>query len=180
MYLQEMKEAFASIQIEDEEQGGLNYENNAEDIREIYTRWCLVGRFLTDLNIDFQVMRHKMAALWRPGREVYVKQLDSNRFIFQFYYDVDIKRVMEESPWTFDCFYRVLYRLKEGDNLRTVEINNINLWVQRLEAGDENTKYFHASCSKRKRNNHILRLKYEEGEWIDCNEGLGDMIRSYF
>lgn len=52
-------------------------------------------------------------------------------------------------------------------------------WRQRskqlwLQAGDKNTKYFHASCNKRKRNNHIQRLKSEEGEWIDWNEGLED------
>ncbi|KAL8119408.1 hypothetical protein AgCh_016796 [Apium graveolens] len=58
-------------------------------------------------------------------------------------------------------------------------------WRQRskqlwLQAGDKNTKYFHASCSKRKRNNHIQRLKSEEGEWTDWNGGLAEMIRNYF
>ena len=51
-YTQEMEEAFASIQLEDEEQEGLNYENNVEDLTEIDTGWCLVGRFLTDSSIS--------------------------------------------------------------------------------------------------------------------------------
>lgn len=62
-----MKEAFAAIQIEDEEYGGLNYENDTGDLSEIDMRWCLVGRFLADSHIDVQAMQHKMASLWRPG-----------------------------------------------------------------------------------------------------------------
>lgn len=77
-----MEEAFAKIQIEEEEQGGLSYENETEELSEIDTRWCLVGRFLTDSPIDFQAMQHKMASLWRPGKGLYVKPLEDNKFIF--------------------------------------------------------------------------------------------------
>ncbi|KAL8098348.1 hypothetical protein AgCh_031201 [Apium graveolens] len=125
-----MEEAFASIQIEDEENGGLNYENVSKDLSEINTRWCLIGRFVTDSTIDFQAMKHTMAALWGPGRGVYIKQLESNGFFFQFYHEVDIRRVIEGSPWKFDRFHLVLQWVCEGDNPRTVEINNIDLWVQ--------------------------------------------------
>ncbi|XP_074324099.1 uncharacterized protein LOC141661017 [Apium graveolens] len=50
----------------------------------------------------------------------------------------------------------------------------------RLQAGEKNTKYFQASYSKRKRNNHIQRLKSEAGDWVGWNEGCGDMIQNYF
>lgn len=113
--LKEMEDAFTTIQIKDEEYGGLNYENVTEDLSEIVIKWCLVGRFLTDSPIDFQAMRHKMASLWRPGRRVY--------------HEVDIKKVIEGSPWMFGRFHLVFQRLK-GDNPRTVEIKNIDLWVQ--------------------------------------------------
>lgn len=75
-----------------------------EMLSEIDIRWCLVGRFLTDFPIDFQAMQHKMASLGKPGRGVYIKELESKRYIFQFYHEVDIKRVIEGSPWTFGRF----------------------------------------------------------------------------
>lgn len=128
--MQEMEDVFSTIRIEDEEQGGLMYGENAEDLGEIDTRWCLVGRFLTDSSIDFQAMQHKMASLWKPGRGMYVKQLDVNRFIFQFYHELDIKRVVEGSPWTFGRFQLIFERLKEGDNPRTIQINKLDIWVQ--------------------------------------------------
>lgn len=58
-------------------------------------------------------------------------------------------------------------------------------WRQRskklwLQSGDKNTKYFHASCNRRKRNKYIQRLKSEEGEWVDWSGGLDEMIKHYF
>lgn len=75
-------------------------------------------------------MQHKLAALWRPGRGVYIKQLEANRFIFQFYHEVDIKRVIVGSPWTSGRFHLVLQLLEEGENPGAVEIKKMNLWVQ--------------------------------------------------
>lgn len=126
----EMEESFARFSIEDEEQDEINYVAEPEICSEIDTRWCLVGKFLTDSTIDFQAMQHKMASLWRPGKGMYVKQLDSNRFLFQFYHEIDIKRVCDGSPWTFGRFHLVFERLREGMDPRTLSINNLEIWVQ--------------------------------------------------
>lgn len=128
--VREMEESFARFRLEDEEEGGISYKGNTKDLSEIDTRWCLVGRFLTESSIDFQAMQYKMASLWRPGRGMYVKELERNIYLFQFYHEVDITRVIEGSPWTFGRFQLVFERLKEGDNPRTVAINNLHLWVQ--------------------------------------------------
>lgn len=126
----EMEEKFASITLEEEVQGGLSYEGDTGELSDIDTRWCLVGRFLTESTIDFQAMQHKMASLWRPGKGLYVKDLGGGRFLFQFYHDLDVKRVLEGSPWTFGRFHLVLERLTEGQNPREVDLNKIVLWVQ--------------------------------------------------
>lgn len=129
--LREMEESFATVILEDEEEGVLVYEGVTEEVlSEIDVRWCLVGKFLTDSPIDFQAMQHKMASLWKLGRGVYVKELKSNRFIFQFYHEVDIKRVIDCSPWTFGRFQLVFERLKPRDNPRTLVINKLDLLVQ--------------------------------------------------
>lgn len=59
-----------------------------------------------------------------------MKALESNRFIFQFYHEVDIKRVIEGSLWTFGRFQLVFERLKPGDDPRSLLINMLDLWVQ--------------------------------------------------
>ncbi|KAK1380220.1 hypothetical protein POM88_026964 [Heracleum sosnowskyi] len=42
--IQAMEERMAMIRLEDEEEGGLIYEENAEELSDIDVRWCLVGR----------------------------------------------------------------------------------------------------------------------------------------
>ncbi|XP_074378358.1 uncharacterized protein LOC141719893 [Apium graveolens] len=71
-----------------------------------------------------------MATLWKPGKGVYIKSLEPNRFLFQFYHEVDISRVIEGSPWTFDRMQFIFERLKEGDNPRLVRLNKLDFWVQ--------------------------------------------------
>lgn len=65
--MKKMEESFARFQMDEEEEGGILYEGNTDNLSKIDVRWCLVGRFLTESPIDFQVMQHKMASLWTPG-----------------------------------------------------------------------------------------------------------------
>lgn len=51
--IREMEESPARIRIEEEDEGGLVYEEEVEDLSKIDVRWCLVGRFLTQSPIDF-------------------------------------------------------------------------------------------------------------------------------
>ncbi|XP_062099715.1 uncharacterized protein LOC133805549 [Humulus lupulus] len=51
------------------------------------------------------------------------------------------------------------------------------LWIQ---AGDQNTKFFHACASTRKRANQLTSLKNDHGMWVDWDNGLGNVIVDYF
>ncbi|KAM6549548.1 hypothetical protein CsatB_021224 [Cannabis sativa] len=123
-------EQYESLNIEDEEETGILYEGGDEELSDIDDRWVLVGRFLTKRSIDFQAMQNKMAVLWQPGRGMYVKELEHNLYLFQFYHEVDIERVMEGSPWTFDRVPLIFERLKQGENPRTVMLNKLEFWIQ--------------------------------------------------
>lgn len=46
--------------------------------------------------------------------------------------------------------------------------------------GDENTKYFHASASARRRKNQIHKLKSDDGEWVEWDNGLQELITDYY
>lgn len=98
---------------------------------------CMVGRFLNEGVVDFTAMKHTLASLWRPGKGVYMKEIDVNRYIFQFYHELDIKRVVSGSPCTFNRKVLIIRRMREGDIPREVSLNNLDLWVQiyDLQAG---------------------------------------------
>ena len=58
-------------------------------------------------------------------------------------------------------------------------------WKQRshtkwLEKGDRNTKFFHATCSERKRRNRIERLQDAVGGWVEGEVEKQDIITNLF
>ena len=58
-------------------------------------------------------------------------------------------------------------------------------WKQRahvkwLEKGDKNTSFFHASCSERRKNNFIGKLRREDGSWVEGEEEKKCFISNYF
>ncbi|XP_060970043.1 uncharacterized protein LOC115713657 [Cannabis sativa] len=58
-------------------------------------------------------------------------------------------------------------------------------WRQRskqlwLREGDQNSKFFHAKATARKKNNSINSLLNNSGVWVDWEGGLSDVIIDYF
>ncbi|XVF47801.1 hypothetical protein PTKIN_Ptkin03bG0140100 [Pterospermum kingtungense] len=90
---------------------------------------CLLGRFLKDRAINFNVMRNRMAALWRPGKWVCIKDIGGSLFLFQFYHVVNLKRVVEGGLWSFDNHMLILHQLKSGDVLELIPLFLVNYWV---------------------------------------------------
>ena len=77
---------------------------------------CLVGTFLADPSLNFNVMKHKMDSIWRPGRGINIKDLGSRLILFQFYHLIDLRRVMDGGPWSFDNHLLVLHELKSDES----------------------------------------------------------------
>ncbi|KAH9705864.1 CCHC-type domain-containing protein [Citrus sinensis] len=121
------------MSIEDEEEDGLIIEG--EDIDDgnkvnIDYRCCLVGRFLTDKVINFAAMKNTMASLWRPGKGVCIKDLSPTLFLFQFFHEIDINRVLESGPWTFDQHILLVKRLDENELPQNVPLFLVDFWIQ--------------------------------------------------
>lgn len=91
---------------------------------------CLVGRFLTDQTINFNLMRSRMASIWRPGKGVFVKDIGQGRFIFQFFHVVDLQRIVEGGPWSFGNIPLILHRLKSGEFPLHVPLDTLAFWIQ--------------------------------------------------
>lgn len=110
----EVMDACAQLLIDEEEEVGLVFKEDeiqAKSEGRLDLRFCLVGRFLTDKAIKFPTMKNTMTALWRPGKGICIKDLSSTLFLFQFFHEVDIQRVMDSGPWTFDQHLLITKRL---------------------------------------------------------------------
>lgn len=124
-----------NITLEEEEEWGIAVEDSdvVEDIEALQgidVHLCLVGRFINEGIVDFTAMKHTLASLWNPGKGVYIKEIDVNLYIFQFYHELDVQRVISGSPWTFNRKALIIARMKEGDVPRSVNLNTIDLWIQ--------------------------------------------------
>lgn len=89
----------------------------------------LVGHFMNEV-VDFHVMQQKLASLWNTGRGVFIEDIDVNFYLFQFYHEIDIKMVVEGSPWSFNMNALIISRMKENDIPRSVQLNTLDLCVQ--------------------------------------------------
>lgn len=59
-----------------------------------------------------------------------MKEIDVNLYVFQFYHELDLKRVINGSPWTFNRKVLIIARMQDRDNPRSVSLNKLDLWVQ--------------------------------------------------
>ncbi|KAK6141825.1 hypothetical protein DH2020_024431 [Rehmannia glutinosa] len=72
------------MQLEEEEEGGLLLDNIENEGQPQDLRWCLVGRFLSDRQVNFVAMKNTLASIWRPVKGVFIKDLGPNLFYFSF------------------------------------------------------------------------------------------------
>lgn len=79
---EDLIQSINKIALEEEEETG--YEVIAEDLDEqnqnlqgYNPKLCIVGRFIAEGKVEFLAMQHTMAALWKPGKGVYMKELDA-------------------------------------------------------------------------------------------------------
>ncbi|KAK5775144.1 hypothetical protein PVK06_043013 [Gossypium arboreum] len=71
-----------------------------------------------------------MANLWHSVRGVQIRYLGEKRFLFQFYYVMDMDRVLKGSPWTINNHLLVLHKLQWGEDPLKVPLILTPFWVQ--------------------------------------------------
>ncbi|XP_019166512.1 PREDICTED: uncharacterized protein LOC109162247 [Ipomoea nil] len=92
--------------------------------------WVLVGRFLTRRMVNIEFMQQVMAEVWQPVSGVQVSELQPNLFMFVFYHQTDMQRVIDEGPWSFDNHTLVCRPVMEGVLLVDVVLDSVDMWVQ--------------------------------------------------
>ena len=73
---------------------------------------CLIGRVWTDKTINKEAFRTALSRLWRITRKISFKEIQDNRWIFEFSDNKEKKRVMEGHLWAFERHIIVLNELE--------------------------------------------------------------------
>ncbi|KAL8529801.1 hypothetical protein ACS0TY_007024 [Phlomoides rotata] len=113
-----------------EEEKELILENTMGEESHHATDFCVVGRFLTNHVININAMKNMLADIWKLVMGVTIKNLGEGRFMFEIYHNLDVLRVMNGMPWTFNNHPLLMHHLQRGEYALRVPLNTIPLWVQ--------------------------------------------------
>lgn len=125
----DINDQLAGIDIDAEENEELCFDGEIDEGVKKF-ELCLVGRFLTEKNINIRAMRSKMADIWRPAMGITIKELTTGLFLFQFYHKDDVQWVRNGGPWSFDGAMLVLNTIVVGEDPVKVPLVEVNFWIQ--------------------------------------------------
>lgn len=102
------------------------------DIEEEINKYkmCLVGRFLTENNINTKDMKTKMADIWKPTMGTNIKELEQGIYLFRFFHKEDMLWVPNGGPWTFDSAMLCMDIIPPGEVTLKVGLWYLNIWIQ--------------------------------------------------
>ncbi|XP_019182742.1 PREDICTED: uncharacterized protein LOC109177752 [Ipomoea nil] len=92
--------------------------------------WVCIGHFLTSKVIKLEYMRQVMASVWQPVWGMQTTKFQPGRFMFVFYDETDMRRVLDEGPWLFDNNTLVCRQVGARVRPTEVELNSVDMWVQ--------------------------------------------------
>ncbi|PWA56181.1 hypothetical protein CTI12_AA420130 [Artemisia annua] len=103
-------------------------EDNTHDDR----RLTLVGKVYTDRAVNLQKLQRILMAAWRPRRPVRIQELEGGLFLAIFDHLVDMRRVLDDGPWSVERDLVILKPLDEDEQPSKVEMSSIPFWIRLL------------------------------------------------
>ncbi|XP_074364697.1 uncharacterized protein LOC141705706 [Apium graveolens] len=70
------------------------------------------------------------ASLWRPKERMEVHELGGFQYSFVFYHILDMQRVLEGGPWSFEQNMLVCNQLVEDEDPHNVKLQGADMWIQ--------------------------------------------------
>ena len=67
---------------------------------------------------------------WRTEKSFEIRDVDDNKAIILFEEEVDLKRVLMNSPWSFDKYLITLHKLGEDEHIQGIRFDEISFLVQ--------------------------------------------------
>ncbi|KAJ9163298.1 hypothetical protein P3X46_022979 [Hevea brasiliensis] len=114
-------------------------------------------------------MKQTLASLWHPTLGMTVKDLQGGLYVFQFFHEVDMNRVLDMCPWTFNNQLLIIEKVVGCRHPSKVPLFHVYLWLQvhGLRSG-----FMSARCAQ--------RIGNDVGEFVsvDPNNFTG-LCRSY-
>ncbi|PPR84660.1 hypothetical protein GOBAR_AA36053 [Gossypium barbadense] len=93
-------------------------------------QFSLVGCCLTDSVVNFSTLHNTMADLWYPIRGICITDIGNKCYLFQFFNEVDVQRVMAGTPWFFNIHLLLLHQIQKRENPSVLSLIFSEFWIQ--------------------------------------------------
>lgn len=124
-------ESYVNLSINDDDEEGLILDEPNEGQEGGDYSHCLIGSFLQNRRVNFMAMKDTLASIWKPVKGVYMEETNvPNVFIFKFFHKLDMQRVLDDGPWTFNQQVLLVKKLEGNEQLSEIKFSDLYIWVQ--------------------------------------------------
>lgn len=102
----DLDELYARLASEEDDDDGVIVKEN--EVSKTGNFYVLVGRFLTNKNVNFNVMKNVITSLWRPKEGMEIHDIGEHRYSFIFYHILDMQKVFYHIMNMQKIFYHIL------------------------------------------------------------------------
>ena len=92
-----MEDLWARFSLTEEEEGGVEVPRQTEVVVH-----RLAGKFFTKRVLNVDAVARTFKPLWRVSGELKIRDLGENILLFEFDDNLDMERVLEYEPWSYD------------------------------------------------------------------------------
>ena len=92
-----MEDLWARFSLTEEEEGGVEVPRQTEVVVH-----RLAGKFFTKRVLNVDAVARTFKPLWRVSGELKIQDLGENILLFEFDDNLDMERVLEYKPWSYD------------------------------------------------------------------------------
>ncbi|KAM7531308.1 hypothetical protein LguiB_034718 [Lonicera macranthoides] len=115
-----------------EEECEVNLDKPVDGVMNKRGGFCLVGKVWSDRSQSYKVVKDTMMAVWRPRKQIEVKKMGDNLFLFIFFDAIDRRRVLHGWPWLLGKTLIVIQEFDSWQQLGSIRFDKSPFWGEFL------------------------------------------------
>ena len=120
-----LDEMWARFSLSEEEERGAKVSRQKEVV--VYR---LAGKFLTKRVLNVDAIACTFKPLWKPIGELKIRDIGDNILLFEFDDILDLERVLEYKPWSYDRNLVVFQRTVDAESALSLDYSFTTFWMQ--------------------------------------------------
>ena len=126
----ELADQCANLTISDEENEIVDLGSVGSDSNSVKTSLMLVGKVISERAVNLEALRRTMSQIWALHRNMVVRSIGTNTFVFQFFHWKDKEKIMAGRPWCFDQKLLVIDTIQGDEQPSQVNLDTSPFWTR--------------------------------------------------